>query len=92
MEMGKNHPELLDALQKRENQKAVKNASSEDSKRKLEGIVFKIDMIKRRNKNNQLKIAMELNKLMNFSKIELSDALNKYLSMKKESKIKLVKK
>jgi len=63
IKMAKENPEKLDALQKSESQKIIDRASPKN-KVKLEGIQFKIDMIKRKNKDNNIKTAMALNHLM----------------------------
>ncbi len=94
IEMAKTNPELLDKIQKEETKKIIDNASSEDSKRRLNGLSFKIEAIKRKNGNNHMKTAMELNKLMENSRQELSNKIIQHFKKEtpQKARLKIVKK
>lgn len=96
MEMAKNNPEMLDKLQQEETQKIIDNASTEESKRKLKGLSFKINAIKQKNGKNQMKTVVELNELMHQSKEELRKTLSEYIKKETQPKagnnLKLIKK
>jgi hypothetical protein len=71
MEMAKNNPGLLNDLQKKENDKIINRQTDEMAKKKLEGIIFKMNMIKIKNKKNHFKTAMDISDMMNESKDEM---------------------
>jgi hypothetical protein len=94
IEMAKNNPELLDELQKKESQKIIDNASSEN-KSKLEGIQFKVDMIKRKNKKNLTKTNLELSDMLWESFHSMNNELQAFREVQENSKkpnLKIVKK
>lgn len=92
--MAKEDPEKLNELQKNESQKIIDRANPEN-KVKLEGIQFKIDMIKRKNKNNQTKTMLELNGLMKESYNKLAEELKVFQNLEQNNKkphLKIIKK
>lgn len=94
IKMAKEDPEKLNALQKSESQKIIDRASPEN-KVKLEGIQFKIDMIKRKNKGNQTKTMIELNGIMKESFNKLSEELKVFQGLEQNNKkphLKIIKK
>ena len=87
MEMAKNNPELLDELQETENKKILSNQKNPIVKQKLEGLLCRMDMIKRKNKKNHLKTAMEIGDMMHDSKEKLVAEIKEKLGQKtQESK------
>lgn len=94
IKMAKEDPEKLNALQKSESQKIIDKASPEN-KMKLEGLQFKINMIKRKNKNNQTKTMIELHEMMKESFNKLSEELKVFQDVEKNNKkpnLKIIKK
>ena len=94
IKMAKEDPEALDALQKRESQKIIDNAAPEN-KVKLEGIQFKVDMIKRKNKDKHTKTHLEVSDMMWEAFYEMNEGLQAFKTEQeapKKPNLKIVKK
>lgn len=73
LDLAKNHPEELDALHRRCNRQFI-DAAPDHMKRRLYGLLFQIDMEKRRSKNST-QCCINLSKLMMNSFVDLQTAI-----------------
>ena len=85
MSIAKNTPEKLDDIFQHEYKKILNNGCSEESRKRLEGTQFKINLIKANNKDNHLKTCIEMSRLMHESFGELNGKLQEF-SYKRNSK------
>lgn len=73
-ELLKMDKDQLEDLRKDYINRIINSAKTEEQKRKLEGLQFKIDMIRRKHKN-PMGACIEISKMMHESFIQLRDAL-----------------
>lgn len=73
VELAEQHPEELEALRQRCNQQLV-DAAPEHMKQRMNGLLFKIDMEKRRSKN-PTQACIRLSRLMADSYIDMQSAI-----------------
>ncbi len=71
--MAAEHPEKLENLRLRMTEEILRNAP-ENRRRRLQGLVFKIDMVRRRAKN-PMQACIKLSQMMMDSTLELRQAL-----------------
>jgi hypothetical protein len=86
MRLSKEDPSQLDIILKRESEKIINNASTEESKNKLKGIQFQCNMIKEKNKNNSMNAVSEIFDKMWCSFKEMDSELQIFKTKNKELK------
>lgn len=87
IKMAKENPEMLDELQKKESQKIIDNSTPEN-KIKLEGIQFKVNMMKRKNKDKHMKSHLEMADMMWESFHEMNEKLQEYVKQDNQKEVK----